>query len=124
MAASPSSPETYADRWISCTPTELEIRAYYFPWGSKHIAYSDIKAISRVDMGTFRGRGRIWGTANPGYWASLDPRRPSKSVGLVLDLGKSVKPFITPDDPDAVERIVRERAGLGPAAPAGPSPII
>jgi hypothetical protein len=49
-----------------------------------------------------RGRGRIWGTANLRYWASLDPARPGKQTGLVLDLGRAVRPFITPDDAAAV----------------------
>jgi hypothetical protein len=35
-----------------------------------------------------------------------------------LDLGKRVNPFITPDDPDAVESVIRERANLGPATEA------
>jgi hypothetical protein len=35
-----------------------------------------------------------------------------------LDLGKKVKPFITPDDPDADEAVIRERANLGPATEA------
>ncbi|MER6980745.1 hypothetical protein [Streptomyces carpinensis] len=64
-------------------------------------------------MSALTGRGRIWGTANPRYWASLDPRRPRKQAGLILDLGRFVRPFITPDDAEAVERIIRERTGLG-----------
>jgi hypothetical protein len=35
-----------------------------------------------------------------GYWTNLDTLRPTKKEGLILDLGKRVKPFITPDDPD------------------------
>jgi hypothetical protein len=59
-----------------------------------------------------------------GYWANLDTARPSKKEGLVLDLGKSVKPFITPDDVDHVESILRDRAGLGPAGPTIAGPFI
>ena len=124
QAKKKATSDPYRDRWISCTPTEVEIRGYYFPWGSKHIPYDTIKAIRSVDMGVLSGRSRIWGTANPGYWAHLDPSRPRKKVGLVLDLGKRVKPFITPDDPGAVEALIRERAGLGPGEPGGGSPII
>jgi hypothetical protein len=106
----------YSDRWIECTPDALRIRGYYFPWGTKCIPYESIRAVQRVDIGLFTGKGRIWGTANPRYWASLDPRRPAKDVGLILDLGRPVRPFITPDDPDAVERAIREHANLDPAA--------
>lgn len=112
------------DRWIKVTPTGIDIRGYYFPWGTKHVPYSKIKGVRRVEMTAFTGRGRIWGTANPRYWASLDPQRPSKTVGLILDLGRFVHPFITPDDPDAVESAIREHADLGPASGSSTSPII
>ena len=29
----------YRDRWIECTPDEIRIRGYYFPWGTKRIPY-------------------------------------------------------------------------------------
>ncbi len=105
----------YADRWISCTPTGIDVRGYYFPWGTKHIPYAAVRDLQRVDLTAARGRARIWGTANPGYWAGLDPKRPRKSTALIFDLGARVKPFLTPDDPDTVEAIVRERSGLGPS---------
>ncbi len=102
----------YRDRWIECTAEQIRIRGYDFPWGTKRIAYGSIRGIRRVELSAVRGTGRIWGTANPRYWASLDPRRPTKSVGLILDLGRFVRPFITPDDPDAVEQVIRRHTGL------------
>ena len=75
-------------------------------------------------MTALRGQLRIWGTANPRYWASLDPQRPKKSVGLIIDLGRYVRPFITPDDPDAVEAIIKKRATLGPEATSDDRPLI
>jgi hypothetical protein len=107
------------DRWIRCTPDGIAVRGYYFPWGTKHIAYRSIRNIERIALSAARGRARIWGTANPGYWASLDPGRPHKATAFALDLGRRIKPFLTPDDPDAFEVLVRERAGLGPPASDG-----
>jgi len=97
---------------------------HYYPWGSKTVPYRSIKGVQRVALATFKGRARIWGTANPGYWANLDMKRPSKMEGLVLDVGKHIKPFITPNDPDRVEALIRERADLGPAGPTVSAPII
>jgi hypothetical protein len=117
----------YSDRWIRCTPDRIEVRAYYFPWGTKHIDYGSIRGIERVSLSAGRGRARIWGTANPGYWANLDPDRPRKAAALVLDLGKRVMPFLTPDDPNRFEAVVRAHAGLGPEAPTrtvGKAPLI
>jgi hypothetical protein len=105
----------YTDRWLTVDEHGVAIRAYYFPWGSKRIPLDAIESLERVDMTLSRGRGRIWGTANPRVWASLDPGRRKKKFGFVLDLGTFVKPFITPDDPDAFEESVRSRIDLPPA---------
>jgi hypothetical protein len=97
----------YQDRWITCTDRDLIIRGYYFPTGTpKRIAYNDIHSVSSVPMGTFSGKGRLWGTAAPRYWAHLDLRRPRKQTALVLDVGRRVRPFITPDDPERVLEII------------------
>ncbi len=114
----------YQDRWIGCTPEGIRIRGYYFPWGTKHISYGSIRSLRRVDLGVFRGRGRVWGTSNPRYWASLDPARPRKKVGFILDVGRAVRPFITPDDPAAFETTVREHTGLGHGDADGPAPLL
>jgi len=109
----------YRDRWIACTPEAVRIRGYYVPWGTKTIPYTAIRGVRRVALTPLNGGGRIWGTASPRYWASLDPRRMSKKAALVLDLGRFVHPFITPDDVDAVLRIICERTGLTPTEKAG-----
>ncbi|MGO8863450.1 MAG: hypothetical protein ACLQRH_22215 [Acidimicrobiales bacterium] len=115
----------YRDRWIACTPDAIEIRGYYLPWGTKRIPYGSIRSVRRVRMGSFSGKGRIWGTANPRYWASLDPGRPRKDVALILDLGRFVRPVITPDDPDAVEAAIEEHGGPRASTDGGrPGPLI
>jgi hypothetical protein len=116
-------PDLYHDNWISCTDDALVIKGYYL-WGAKRIPYSAIRSAQRVSLTALRGRGRIWGTANPRYWASLDPGRPGKSAALILDVGAAVKPFITPDDVPAVAQIIEQRAGLGSIPDAGVGPFI
>jgi hypothetical protein len=115
--------ENYREEGIVCGDDVLEIRHYYLR-GSKKVPYRSIVGVQRVALAALKGRGRIWGTANPGYWANLDTKRPSKKEGLVLDLGARIKPFITPSDLDHVETLVRERAGLGPAGPPISAPYI
>ncbi|MFJ6789167.1 PH domain-containing protein [Streptomyces angustmyceticus] len=104
----------YRDRWIECTPEALRIRGYYFPWGTKTVRYDAVRAVRRVEIGVFGGRARIWGTAHPRYWASLDPGRFAKRDALILDLGRFVRPFVTPDDAAAVEAVLRERMPAPP----------
>jgi hypothetical protein len=104
--------DDYADRRIECTPDGIRIHGYYFPWGTKHVPYDQVRSLQRFELSARRGRGRIWGTANPRHWANFDPGRPKKSVGFFLDLGRRVQPFVTPDDPDRFEGVVRRRCRL------------
>ena len=100
----------YRDRWIECTSSQLIIRGYYFPFGlPKLIHYTRIRSVERFPMTAWTGKWRIWGTTSPRYWANLDPGRPHKAVGLILHLKGFVRPWITPDDPNAVEAIINER---------------
>jgi hypothetical protein len=117
--------ESYRDSKIECTPTSLRIRDYYFPFGAKDVPYAALKGVRKVALSTMRGKLRIWGTASFRYWLNLDLRRPTKKFGFVIDNGKPMKPFVTPDDPDAFEAVVRELAGLGPSSDTPrPSPIV
>jgi hypothetical protein len=113
----------YHDRWIDLTDKEMVIRGYYFPWGTKRIPYDEIRHVQPISLGILNGRGRIWGTANPSVWASLDPKRPSKRNGFLIDYGRSITPLVTPDDPQAAgaclqahlaEGVVDETSRLGP----------
>jgi hypothetical protein len=115
----------YNDGKLACTDSGLRIHGYYFPWGSKTIPYASIKNLSRHDMSTLRGQWRIWGTANFKYWANYDSGRPKKLVAFIVDDGKKVKPFVTPDDPDAFELALRDHAHLGPSTgSSGESPFL
>ena len=99
----------YEDQWIRCDVTTLTIRGYYFPWGSKVIAYRDIQDVTPIEIGIWTGKWRIWGTSDFRYWWHLDPSRPQKDTALILDIGRPVKPIITPDDPARVAASIEER---------------
>jgi len=96
----------YEDRWIEFTDSEIRVRGYYFPWGTKRIPYASIQSLDRFTMTALRGKGRIWGSGDLKHWANLDPRRPRKSVGFFVNVGRHVIPFLTPDDPETFERVV------------------
>jgi hypothetical protein len=99
----------YEDRWITCEPDRIIIRGYYFPVGSKVIPYRDIRTVTPYPLTLLSGSWRIWGATDPRLWFHLDPRRPRKRTALILDLGKWVKPVITPDDPEQVAAIIEQR---------------
>src|ERR1700722_3421914 len=117
--------QDYDDGIIACGAEGIEIRHYYFPVGTKRVTYGQIEGLERLDMSPLKGKLRIWGTGNFKIWANLDTKRPRKEVAFIIDNGKSVKPFVTPDDPDAFEAVIRERAGLGPSTgESSPSPFL
>jgi len=105
---------SYDDGKIVCGADRLQIHSYYFPFGTKSVPYTQIRGLQRIEInGVFSGKWRIWGTGNPRYWANLDSKRPRKKTGFVVDLGRKVSPIVTPDDPDAFESALRDRANLG-----------
>lgn len=105
-----ASPGTYDDGGVRLDDTGVHVRRYYFPWaGSKHIPYGNICGFEARPMTWFRGNGRIWGTGSWRYWLPLDIGRPRKNTLVVLDLGRRVKPAFSPDDPDRVIGMLRER---------------
>jgi hypothetical protein len=88
----------------------LTIRRYYFPFaGPKRIPYAAVRHVRSRPMGWLTGKGRGWGTAHPGYWLPLDLRRAGKHTLLTFDLGRRVKPCVTPDDPNRVMQLLQGR---------------
>jgi hypothetical protein len=100
----------YDDGRIACDDAALLIRRYY-PWGTKTIPYSSIRSVNRRPLSPIRGRWRIWGSGDFKHWWNLDPGRPHKTVALEIDLDRRAVPMITPEDPNAVERILKEHLG-------------
>jgi len=98
----------YDDGGIACDDDALIIRRYYL-WGSKRIPYASIRDVTERPLGPARGKWRIWGSGDFVHWWNLDTRRPQKETALEIDAGGRVRPTITPDDPRAVERILKDR---------------
>jgi hypothetical protein len=99
----------YNDGGIVCDQKGILIRRYY-PWGPKRIPYDALRGVEELPLvGADKvRRWRIWGSGDFLHWWNLDPHRPDKRVALVLDVGRRVRPTITPEDPNAVERILKE----------------
>lgn len=95
----------YDDGRIQAVSRGLVIR-WYSPLGRKRIAYDSIKSVRRRDV-TW-SRYRIWGSSDFRHWYNLDTTRPGKEVALVLDLGRFVRPVITPDHPDRLVSVLRK----------------
>lgn len=114
----------YMDPKIRCTDQGIEIRDYYFPGIAKRIPWGALKGVRKAQVSALRGRARIWGTANFRYWANLDPKRPRKSTAFLLDIGRAVQPFVTPDDPGAFESAMKSHAPSVHVVDAGDAPFV
>lgn len=109
---STQSPALYKDRWIECREESLIIEGYYFPFGNKKtIPYHRIKSVREVTIGPATGQWRIWGSSDFRHYFHLDPKRPHKTRALVLDVGKFIRPVITPEDTDQVKAIIESKTG-------------
>lgn len=98
----------YDDGRVACGDREIVIRHYYL-FGAKRIGYSEVREARVSPLGAM-GRWRIHGSGDLVHWFNFDPRRPRKDVAIVLYLGKTIRPVITPDDP---ERVTAELAAHG-----------
>ena len=105
----------YDDGLIACASDELVIRRYSLLLRPRRIAYAEIRRVTKVQLRGLQ-KWRIWG-GDVRHWFNFDARRPDKQVALVLDVGKHVKPTITPDDPHHVVDVLR-RHGIEVSEPA------
>lgn len=100
----------YDDGRVACDEAGLTIR-WYYPWGAKRVPYGRIRSTTAFELSPVRGQWRLWGSGDLTHWYNLDPGRPRKERGIELDLGGRVRPRITPDDVDAVQRILEDHRG-------------
>lgn len=103
----------YDDGRVLLDDSGVTLRRYYFPlFAAKRIPYAEIRGVTRRPVTWRFGKFRAWGTDHPRYWMPLDVLRWRRPTVVALDLGSAVRPAFTPDDPDRVLQILRERTGL------------
>lgn len=101
----------YRDPRISADAEGITIRCYYFPVGDKRITWASVRGVERRAITGARGKYRIWGTGDFRHYYNLDPQRPRKQTAFVLDLGRHIRPVVTPDDPETFAAVVAEHTG-------------
>jgi len=105
----------YDDGRVACDEEGLTIGWYYL-WGHKRVPYREIRAATLFPLTRLRGKWRIWGSGDFVHWYNLDGNRPTKVTGIEIDTGRRVRPCITPDDAEAVARILTEHLGQSPVS--------
>lgn len=100
----------YEDTQIIINDEGLEIKRYYFPVGmSKQIKFSEIESVNEIDLSFLKGKARLWGMDIAPYWYNWDNNRFWKKKGIVINLGKTINPAITPDNHNEVMKILKSK---------------
>ena len=99
----------YQDDVVSIGDDGVTIKSYRWPGNAKRIEYGSIRGFESFEMGFWTGRHRLVGMSfgRPRNWFHWDRHRGSKRIAISLDVGKWTRPTIVPDDPKAVEEILR-----------------
>ncbi|WP_278312590.1 hypothetical protein [Lolliginicoccus levis] len=100
----------YDDGQVRLDDTGITIRRYYFPTGGdKHVPYASIIRFGTRKLDWSINRASVWGTFSTNTWMPLDIRRRNKRTAIILETGALIRPVITPDRPDEVLAILRDR---------------
>lgn len=99
----------YADGVVRVDPDGLTVRRYYWPRGRKRIPFDTIREYRTHALTMGHGQYRVHGIDRRGRWYSRDRRRQDKPLAIVLDVGRRIRPVLTPADPQAVLSILDQR---------------
>lgn len=99
----------YDDGLVRLDEAGVTLRYYYFPFATKKLVpYGRIRAVDTAVLGNWNGRWRLWGASWIDQWLPLDVTRPKKDTAVVLTI-RRISPVFTPDDPESVAHLIRER---------------
>lgn len=97
----------YRDSTFTIDVESITIHRYYFPIGtSKTIRLDQIRSVSARPT-NIATRWRLWGSSNFRNWLPLELGRPKKRQLIELDIGKRIRPTITPDDPERTVALLK-----------------
>ena len=101
----------YRDDVVKLDGTRLGIRHYYWPLGSKRVPYTSIAGFDRRPLKAWQGQFRVHGIDQRGRWYSRDRHRGEKDSAIDLDVGKRIRPVLTPRDVEKVIEILQQHSG-------------
>lgn len=101
----------YEDSCISVDDEGITIFNYYFPLGQpKRILWNQVRSVQEKPLTALNGRLRMWGMGFRLYWLNNDFRI-NKDRMLVIDVGRIIKPAITPDNFELTKFAIEKKLG-------------
>ncbi len=100
----------YSDRLLEITDDTIVLRRYYFPWGTRRVAFTDVERIVSERPTWRNGKWRVWGTGTFRTWFPLDWRRSSRDRLFFITLSTSkLRIGFTAEDSERVLAILAEK---------------
>ncbi len=109
----------YSDSLVEITQEAICFKAYYFPFGSKRVRFSDIDRITAEKPSLRNGQYKLHGTGDFVNWFPRDWKRPRRAVIFFARLrGSSHGIGFTVEEAGPVERILQNKNLLSRTAAA------
>ena len=96
----------YRDDVVKLNDSQVVIRHYYWPFGSKRVPYTSIAGYHRRPLKAWHGQFRVHGIDQKGRWYSRDRHRGEKETAIDLSIGRRIRPVLTPHDVEKVTEIL------------------
>lgn len=109
----------YSDSLVEITQDAICFKAYYFPFGSKRVRFSDIDHVTAEKPSLLNGQYKLHGTGDFMTWFPRDWKRPWRAVIFFARLrGSSRRIGFTVEDIGRAERILQDKSLLSRTASA------
>ncbi len=103
----------YSDRLIEIGKDWIRFLNYYFPFGSKRVAFSEVDGVVAKEPTWSNGKWRIQGTVDFRTWFPRDWKRPARDrIFFISFAGKRSRIGFTAEDSQKVTNILNEKGLL------------
>ena len=103
----------YSDALVEVDEEGIRLRGYYFPFGSKFVAFSRIARIVAESPTLRNGRWRIWGSGNLRTWFARDWKRPRReAIFIIHPKAGWWRMAFTVEDSGCLRRVLADRGWM------------
>jgi len=101
---------SYSDRLVEIDGEGILFRRYYFPWGARRVAFSEMSFVEALEPTLANGKWRIWGTGDFRTWFPCDWKRPSRErVFMIHFKARRGRIGFTVESSRKIMRILRDK---------------
>ena len=103
----------YSDKLVEITKDSILFRNYYFPFGSRQVAFSEVDKVVKKEPTGLTEKWRIQGTSDFLTWFPRDWKRPSRDrIFLISFPNRRRRIAFTVEDSTTVANILSDKGIL------------